>query len=157
MLTAIAGLNPWLWESSRVLRPLWTELPAQTVRVYSLQASAHAVLVPIYEFGNDFCSRAVQQHSWCVLVTAAGHGETRANLVSQLVLVRSEIRPVRLGAAGHGPARLGLLRVERGPAESQRLVHTQTSDILSGRGRSAAAPLVDSRRPATRAVLRYDR
>jgi len=27
-LTAIAGLNPGVWESSRVLRPLWTELSA---------------------------------------------------------------------------------------------------------------------------------
>jgi hypothetical protein len=35
-LTAIAGLNPRDRESNRVLRPLWTELPAQTVRVYSL-------------------------------------------------------------------------------------------------------------------------
>jgi len=33
---AIAGLNPWLWERTRVLRPLWTELPAQTVRVHSM-------------------------------------------------------------------------------------------------------------------------
>jgi hypothetical protein len=35
-LTAIAGLHPGDLECTRVLRPLWTELPAQTVRVYSL-------------------------------------------------------------------------------------------------------------------------
>src|SRR6266403_1221137 len=35
-LTAMAGLHPRPGESCRVLRPLWTELPAQTVRVYSL-------------------------------------------------------------------------------------------------------------------------
>jgi len=35
-LTAIAGLHPGDWECTRVLRPLWTELPAQTVRVYPL-------------------------------------------------------------------------------------------------------------------------
>jgi hypothetical protein len=35
-LTAIAGLHPGDRECTRVLRPLWTELPAQTVRVYSL-------------------------------------------------------------------------------------------------------------------------
>jgi hypothetical protein len=35
-LTSIADLHPGDWECTRVLRPLWTELPAQTVRVYPL-------------------------------------------------------------------------------------------------------------------------
>src|SRR5438046_3271188 len=156
-LSTIVGLNPFQWECSRVLRPLWTELPAQTVRVYSLQKSAHAVLVSIHEFGDDFCGRAVQHHSWPVPVAPAGDVKARANLVSQLVLVRSEIRPVRLGASSRRPARLGLFCLERGPAEGQGLVHAQTFDVLAGRWRSSAASLVDSRRPATRAILRYDR
>jgi hypothetical protein len=35
-LATIAGMNPCVSGERRVLRPLWTELPAQTVGVYSL-------------------------------------------------------------------------------------------------------------------------
>src|SRR5216683_876487 len=56
---AIAVMNPFPWESERVLRPLRTEFPAQTVRVHSMQEGAHTVLVPVHESGNHFCGRAL--------------------------------------------------------------------------------------------------
>src|SRR6267378_8284672 len=157
MLTAIAGLNPWLWERTRVLRPLWTELPAQTVRVHSMQKSADAVLVPIHEFDDHFCGRALQHGSGLVLVAAADDVEPRARFVAGMVLVQSGCGHVRLGAPGHRVAGLGLFRVERSPAEGQGLVHAQAADVLAGGGRSAAAALVDSGGPASVAILRYDR
>src|SRR6267378_3363513 len=156
-LKGIAGLNPFLCESSRVLRPLWTELPAQTVRVYSLQKSAHAVLVSIHEFGDDFRGRAVQQHPWCVLVAASGHGAARARFVPRLVLVRSEVCHVWLGAPGDWPVGLGLFHLERSPAEGRGLVHAQAADFLAGRRRSSLVALVDSGRATSRAILCYDR
>src|SRR5467141_3315735 len=157
MLTAIAGLNPWLWERTRVLRPLWTELPAQTVRLHSLQKSADAVLVPIHEFGDDFCGRALQHGSQPVPVAAAGNGEPRTRFVSGMVLVQPAGGHVWLGAASDRLAGLGLFRVERSPAEGQRLVHPQIADILARRWRRAAAALVDSGGPASLPILRYDR
>src|SRR5258708_35495444 len=102
MLTAIAGLNAWLWESTRVLRPLWTELPAQTVRVHSMQKSADAVLVPIHEFGDDFCGRALQHGSGLVLVAQTGDVEPRARFVSGMVLVQPACGHVWLQPDGQG-------------------------------------------------------
>src|SRR5258708_37710052 len=61
-----------------------------------------------------------------------------------MVLVQPEGRPVWLGAPGHRSAGLGLFRVERSPAEGQRLVYTQTPDVFPCGRRSAAAPLVDT-------------
>src|SRR5713101_4669369 len=58
-LAGIAVLNPFPWESERVLRPLRTEFPAQAVRVHSMQEGAHTVLVPVHESGNHFCGRAL--------------------------------------------------------------------------------------------------
>src|SRR5260370_31601684 len=121
-----------------------------------MQESAHAVLVPIHESGDDFCGRALQHGSWPVLVAAAGDGASRASLVSRVVLVQSAGGPVWLGAAGARPAGLGLFRMERGPAEGQRLVHTQIADLLAGGGRSTAPPLGDSGGPAPVAIFLYD-
>src|SRR6266852_4768433 len=73
-----------------------------------------------------------------------------------MVLVQPAVGHVWLGAAGNRSAGLGLLRMERGPAESQRLVHAQIADVLPGGGYSAAAALVDSGGPASLAILRYD-
>jgi len=52
-----------------------------------MQKSADAVLVPIHEFGDHFCGRAVQHGSGLVLVAAAGYVEPRASFVSGMVLV----------------------------------------------------------------------
>src|SRR5258708_24546116 len=145
-LTAIAGLNPCVWESNRVFRPLWTELPAQTVRVHSLPKSADALLVPIHEFGDDFCGRALQHGPGHVFVAAAGDGEPRTRLVPRMVLVQPTGGHVWLGAAGARTAGLGLFRVERSPSKGQRLVHAAIADVLAGGGGSAAAPLGDTGR-----------
>src|SRR6267143_441395 len=95
------------WESARVLRPLWTEFPAQTVRVHSLQKSADAVLVSIHESGDDICSRALQLAAGSVPAAAACNGGPRENAVSRVVVVRSESGDVWMGAAGDRLARLG--------------------------------------------------
>ena len=114
-----------------------------------MQKSADAVLVPIHEFGDDFCRRALQHGSGLVLVAAAGDVEPRARFVSGMVLVQPACGHVWLGAAGRRVASLGLFRVERSPAEGQRLVYAQAADLLAGGRRSAAASLVDSGRPAS--------
>src|SRR6267143_7221861 len=144
------------WESARVLRPLWTEFPAQTVRVHSLQKSADAVLVSIHESGDDICSRALQLAAGSVPAAAACNGGPRENAVSRVVVVRSESGDVWMGAAGNRLAGLGLFRVERCPAQGQGLVYPQTADVFSrGRG-GAAAAVVDSRGAASVAILRDD-
>src|SRR6267143_2971708 len=144
------------WESARVLRPLWTEFPAQTVRVYSLQKSAHAVLVSTHESGDHICSRALQLTAGSVPAAAACDSDPRENAVSRVVVVRSESGDVWMGAVGDWLAGLGLFRMERCPAQGEGLVYAQTADVLSrGRGSTAAA-VVDSRGAASVAIFRDD-
>src|SRR6266853_1658281 len=63
-----------------------------------MQKSADAVLVPIHEFGDDFCRRALQHGSGLVPVAAAGDVEPRARFVSGMVLVQPACGHVSLGA-----------------------------------------------------------
>src|ERR1700730_6198396 len=79
-----------IWESNRVLRSLWTEFPAQAVRVHSLQKSADAVLVSIHELGDDICGGTLQLAAGSVPAAEAGGGEPRENAISRVVVVRSE-------------------------------------------------------------------
>src|SRR5260370_16992162 len=108
---------------------MWTEFPAQAIRVHSMQESAHAVLVSIHEFGDNSCGRALQHVAGAVPVAAAGDGAPRASFVSGMVLVQPASGHVRLGASGARTAGLGLFRVERGPAKPQNLVNTQTPPV----------------------------
>src|SRR5260370_40001865 len=112
-------------------------------------------MVPIDGSDDDFCGRALQHGTGHVLIAASGHGAARARLVPRLVLVRSEVCPVWLGAPGDWPVGLGLFHLERSPAEGQGLVHAQAADVLAGRGRSSLIALVDSGAAAARAVLPY--
>src|SRR2546423_13187238 len=125
--------------------------------MHSMQKSANAVLVPVHEFDDDFCGRALQYGPGAVPVATAGNGQPWASFVSGMVLVQPESGHVWLGAAGDRSAGLGLLRMERGPAKGQRLVHAQIADILAGGGRSGPVCLGDSSGATSLSILRYDR
>src|SRR5258708_25252903 len=110
-----------------------------------MQKSADAVLVSIHEFSNDSCGRALQHVAGAVPVASAGDGAARSSFVSRLVLVQPASGHVRLGAAGARTLGVGLLRLERGPAKAQRLVHAQTAHVLAYGGGWGAPPPAGSR------------
>src|SRR5262249_13844640 len=84
--------DPSLWENYRVLRPLWTEFPAQTVRVHSLQEGAHAVLVSIHESSHRIHRSSLQHCAWILLAAAANLCPSRARFISRVGLVQPEGR-----------------------------------------------------------------
>src|SRR5690349_3980450 len=86
-LDAIVVRIPSLRENYCVLRSLWTEFPAQTVRVHSLQESAHTILVSIHEPGHHSGGRALQHRAGPVLAPPARRKPSRKAFIPQLVLV----------------------------------------------------------------------
>src|ERR1041384_3952321 len=140
--------NPLYGRTYCVLRSLWTEFPAQTVRVHSLQESAHAVLVSIHEFGHHPGGRPLQHCPGVAPAAPACGGPPRKASISQLVLVQPKSCPLRLGALGPRSSRLGLFHLEGSPPQTQGLVHAKAADLLAGRRHCSHDSLVDSRRAA---------
>src|SRR3984957_1280296 len=136
-------------ETSRVLRPLWTELSAETIRLHPLQTCSHALLVPANEPGHAARGCYGQWPRSDVRAPALCHGTQRTFPVSGLVVAGPKSRSLRLGHFRRGLASLGLLRVERGPPQNQRLVYPQAPDSFARRRCCSHDSLVDSRRPTS--------
>ncbi len=94
----------------------------------------------------------LQRARRAALLASLGRGRARGSCFSCVVVVRLQMRTVRLGADGHCPLGLGFPGVERSATKGERLVYAQAVDVFSSGGRRTHAPVVGSRRTASGAV-----
>jgi hypothetical protein len=139
-------------ETSRVLRPLWTKFPAETIRLHQVSACSDTLLVPANEPGNAARGRGGQWSSGGISASSLCHGPQCAFRISCLVVVGPKCRSLRLGHFRRRVVSLGLLRLERGPAQDQRLVYAQASDTFARCRCRSHDSLVDSGRPTTGSI-----